>query len=98
MCVSSLYLLPHLVCLDLSELSNWEDMEDAMDMELLSLSKPRSGEGDGDLGNCSHCSLHLLLCPHPLEGHRGVCLSSEPLWADASLGRGVLEVLNLKGC
>ena len=42
--VSSQYLLSHLKCLDLSEQSDWDDIEDAIDNELLSLSKPQSGE------------------------------------------------------
>ena len=67
--VSSVCLLPCLECLDPSEWSNWDDTEDAMDMELLLLSKPWSGEGDGNLGDHSCCSLHLLLCPQPQEGH-----------------------------
>ena len=45
--ISSRCLLPHLECLDLSEWSDWDDTEDAVDNELLSLSKPWSGEGKG---------------------------------------------------
>ena len=51
MCISSQCLLPHLECLDLSEWSDWDDIEDAVDNELLSLSKPWSGEGEGNLGD-----------------------------------------------
>ena len=51
--VSSQCLLPRLECLEPSEQSDWDDMEDAMEIELLSLSKPRSGEGDGNLGDHS---------------------------------------------
>ena len=43
--------LPHLECLDPSEWSDWDDIEDAVDNELLSLSKPWSGEGEGNLGD-----------------------------------------------
>ena len=68
-----------------------------MEIELLSLSKPRSGEGDGNLGDCSLWSL-LLLHPQPWKGHRGVCLSLGTSCADCSPGREALEVLNLKGC
>ena len=45
--VSSQCLLPCLECLDLSE---WSD-QDAVDIELLSLSKPWSGEGEGNWGD-----------------------------------------------
>ena len=61
-----------------SEQSNWDDIEDAMDNELLLLSKPQSGEGKGNWGDQGCWSLHLLLCPRPLEGHWGACSSSEP--------------------
>ena len=76
--VSSWCLLPHLECLDLSEWSDQDDIEDAIDSELLSLSKPWSGEGEGNLGDQGCWSLHLLLCPWPQEVHRGVHWSSEP--------------------
>ena len=69
MCVSSQCLLPHLECPDPSEHSNRDDIEDTMDTELLSLLKPWSGEGEGNLGDRGHWSLHLLLCPQPWEGH-----------------------------
>ena len=36
-----------------SEQSNWDDMEDAVEIELLLLSKPQSSEGDGNLGDRS---------------------------------------------
>ena len=44
--VSSQCLLPCLECPEPSERSDWDDMEDAMEIELLSLSKPWSGKGD----------------------------------------------------
>ena len=47
--VSSQCLLPHLECPEPSEWFDWDDMEDTMEKELLSLSKPRSGKGDGNL-------------------------------------------------
>ena len=43
--------LPHLECLDPSEQSELDDIEDIIDNKLLSLSKPRSREGKGNLGN-----------------------------------------------
>ena len=76
--VSSQCLLPCLEHLDPSEQSDQDDTEDAMDNELLSLSKPWSGEGEGNWGDQGCWSLHLLLCPWPREGHLGVCSSSEP--------------------
>ena len=69
MCVSSQCLLPHLEHLDPSKHSNQDDIEDTVDTEILSLLKPWSGEGEGNLGDRGHWSLHLLLCPQPWEGH-----------------------------
>ena len=51
MCVSPQCLLPHLERPDPSEQSDWDDIEDAMDTELLSLFKPQSREGEGNLGD-----------------------------------------------
>ena len=77
MCVSSQCLLSHLEHLDPSEQSDWDDIEDTIDNELLSLLKPQSGEGEGNLGDQGHWSLHLLLCAQPQEGCQGVCWLSE---------------------
>ena len=52
--VSSRCLLPRLEHLDLSEQSDWDGTEDAVDNELLSLSKPWSGEGEGNQGDRGH--------------------------------------------
>ena len=49
--VSSQHLLPCLECLDLSEPSDQDDIEDVIDNELLSLLKSQSGEGEGNLGD-----------------------------------------------
>ena len=49
--VSSQYCLPRLECLDLSEQSDLDDIEQVIDNELLSLSKPWSSEGEGNLGD-----------------------------------------------
>ena len=46
--VSSQCHLPHLECLDPSEWSDLDDIEDVIDNELLSLSKPWSREGEGN--------------------------------------------------
>ena len=48
---SSQCCLPHLECLDPSQWSDLDDIEDAIDNEHLSLTKPWSGEGKGNLGN-----------------------------------------------
>ena len=75
--VSSWCLLFCLEHLDPSEQSDQDDIEDAIDNELLSLSKPQSGEGEGNLGDQGCWSLCLLLHPRPWEGHQGVHWSSE---------------------
>ena len=67
MCVSSRCHLPHLECLDPSEWSDLDHIEDVVDNELLSLLKPWSGEGEGNLGGWDLWSLLLLLCSWPLE-------------------------------
>ena len=77
-CIFSRCLLPCLECLDPSEQSDWDDIEDTMDNELLSLSKPWFGEGEGNWGDQGCWSLHLLLCPWPLEGCWHPHSSSEP--------------------
>ena len=71
-------------------------MEDAVEIELLSLSKPQSGEGDGNLGDCGLWSL-LLLHPWPWEGCLGVGLPLGTSCADWSPGGEALAMLNLKG-
>ena len=68
MCVSSQCHLPHLECLDLSKQSDLDNTEDVINNKLLSLLKPQSGEGEGNLGNCGLWSLHLLLHLWPLDG------------------------------
>ena len=51
MCASSWCLLPCLECCDLSEQSDLDNIEDVVDNELLLLSKPWSGEGEGNLSD-----------------------------------------------
>ena len=46
---SSRCCLPHLECLDPSEQSDLDDIEDVVHNELLLLSKPWSREGEGNL-------------------------------------------------
>ena len=95
--VSSRHLLSRRECPEPSERSDWDDLEDTVEIELWSLSKPRSGKGDRYLGDCGLWSLLLLLWLQPRGGLWGVCLSSGTLCADQSPGGEALEVLNLKG-
>ena len=48
MCVSSQCHLPHLECLDPSDWSDLDNIEDIVNNKLLSLLKPLSGEGEGN--------------------------------------------------
>ena len=53
--------LPHWECWDLSDLSDLDDIKENIDNELLLLSNPQSGEGDGNPDNGGLWSLlHLL--------------------------------------
>ena len=72
MCVSSQCCLPHLEHLDQSKQSDLDDIEDVIDNELLSLLKPQSREGEGNLGGWDLWSLLLLLHSQPLEEQWGV--------------------------
>ena len=60
--------LPHLEHLDPFEQSDLDNIEDVVDNELLLLSKPWSGEGEGNPGDQGLWSLHLLLHSLPLKG------------------------------
>ena len=71
MCASAGCCLPHLEHLDLSEQSDLDEIEDIVDKELLSLSKPWSGEGEGNLSDSGLWSLCLLSHSWPLEGWQG---------------------------
>ena len=51
MWVSSQHRLLCLECLNLSDQSDLDDIEEAVDNELLSLSKPQYREGEGDPGD-----------------------------------------------
>ena len=66
--VSSWCCLPHLEHLDSSKWSDLDDTEDIIDNEPLSLLKPWSGEGKGNLGDWGLWSLHCLLHLQPLDG------------------------------
>ena len=65
---SSQCCLPCLEHLDLSDRSDLDDIKDIIDNELLSLSKPWSGEGEGYQGDQGLWSLQCLLHSWPLEG------------------------------
>ena len=65
--VSSWCHLPHLECLDSSEWSHLNDIEDTIDNELLSLLKSQSRAGKGNQGDWGLQSLHHLLCSWPLD-------------------------------
>ena len=71
----------------------WKTVE----IELPSLSSPRSGKRDGNLGDCGLWSLLCLLHPWPQEGCWGVHLSLGTSCADRSQIGEALIVLNLKG-
>ena len=66
--------LPCLECLDPSQWSDLDDIEDIVDNKLLLLSKPWSGEGEGNRGDRGLWPLHLLLHSWPLEGWQGDCV------------------------
>ena len=51
MWASSRCHLPHLECLDLSDQSYLDDIEDIVNNELLSLLNPQLGEGEGNQGD-----------------------------------------------
>ena len=71
---SSECCLPHLECLDPSEWSDLDNTEGVVDNELLSLLKPWSGEGEGNLGDQGLWSLCLLLHSQPLKVQQGDCV------------------------
>ena len=65
--VSSQCCLPHLEYHDSSEQSDLDDIENIIVNELLSLLKPWSGEGKGNLGDWGLRSLCRLLHSRPLD-------------------------------
>ena len=82
---SSWCCLPHWEYWDPSDLSDLDDIEEAINNELLPLSNPQSGEGDGNPGNGGLWSLLCLLQSQPLGG---------PMWwwfmVRATIPRGIL--------
>ena len=71
MWASSQCCLSHLECLDPSDQSDLDDIEDSVDNELLLLSKPWSGEGERNQSDQGLWSLQCLLCSQSLEGQQG---------------------------
>ena len=63
--------LPHWECWDPSHLSDMDDIDEAINNELLSLSNPQSGEGDGNQDSGSLWSIQCLLQSWPLRSHHG---------------------------
>ena len=96
--VSSLGLLPCLECLNLSEQSKWDDTEDPMDIELLSLSKPWSGRGIETwvtVVAVLSVSYYVLSLRKTIEGS----IYHQNLHEQTYLLVGkFLEAVNLKGC
>ena len=64
---SQCYLL-HLECLDLSDWSDLDNIEEAVNNELQLFLNPQSGEGEGDCGGGGLWSLQCLLSFQPLKG------------------------------
>ena len=65
---SSHYCLPHLGCWDPSDLSDLDDIKEAVDTELQLLLNSGSGEGEGNHSNGGLWSLQCLLHSWPLGG------------------------------
>ena len=59
--------LPLLGCQDPSDLSDLDDIKEAIDNEILSLSNPQSGGGKGNQGDGALWSLLCLLHSQPLR-------------------------------
>ena len=95
---SSLCHLPHQECWDPSDLSDLDDMEEAIDNELWSLSNPQSGDGDGNWGDGGLWSLQHLLQSQALRGWHGDGWWSEPPLLGVSLMGGPLKWSNQKDC
>ena len=80
--------LPDQECQDPSDLSDLDNIEEAIDNELLSLSTPQSGEGEGNWGDGHLWSLQHLLQSWPLGGWYGDGWQWEPPSPEASfMGR-----------
>ena len=94
----SLCHLPHQECCEPSDWSDWEDTEEAVNTELLSLSNPWSGMGEGGWGWNSLQSHHCWPWSLPLDnllgdgwGHKLVP-SGSSFWGDSPSQQ------NLNGC
>ena len=83
---------------ELSEQSDQDDLEDAVEIELWSLSKPRSSEGDRYIWGIVVCSLSSSCCSCSLEEAIGGSLYLQgPHVPTGLLVEKPSEVLNLKG-
>ena len=69
--ISSRCCLPLLGHWDPSDLSDQDNIEEATDNKLQSLSNPWPGEGKGNQDDGGLWSLQCLLCSQPLEGQQG---------------------------
>ena len=58
----SLWHWPWCVCLEPTDLSDLDDTDEEVDIELLSLSNPQSGEGEGDEVSAAHGSHAASSC------------------------------------
>ena len=65
---SSWFHLPRLGHWDLFDLSDLDDIKEAVDDKLLLLSNPQSGEGEGNRGDGGLWPLQCLLHSWPLGG------------------------------
>ena len=87
---SSWCCLPLLGLWDPSDLSDLDNIKEAADNELWSLSNPWSREGEGNRGDGGLWSLQYLLHSWPLEGWQGDGWQSEPPSSDASFRGNLL--------
>ena len=88
--------LPHLGHQDQSDLSHLDSIDEAIDNELLLLSNPQSGEGEGNWGDGGLWSLWCLLHSWPLRGWCGDGWQLEPPSLEASFIGRPLRGSNLK--
>ena len=91
----------HLPCWegwDPSDLSDMEDINEAINNKLLSLLNPRSREGDGNQGAGSLWSLWHLLQSWPLGGQHGSSWQSEITSPGGSFMGEPLGWSNFNGC
>ena len=90
--------LPCLEHWDLSDPSDLDDIDEAVNSKLLSLSNPQSREGNGNQGSGGLWSLQCLLWSWPLGGWCGNGLWSESTSLGVFFKGEPLVQSNLKGC